>query len=217
MTATADEDIAGAFEAALAQDAGVPATPAEPSMPAPPPKAPAEEKPKPKRAVKPKGDDKPRTAPVQDTVPLPAGKYAEGLMAFGEQVWFVASLNEGLKLGKRNTAAGVKPWVSVPDTRPYAAVFRQQLPVLAKTWGEAAKQNPVVRKYVSKVAGDGDGSWVLGVAFSSAMFCMGCANLARAENEQLRAQLAGQNDKAMQAYMQQLAEQLGLDTEEQAA
>jgi hypothetical protein len=205
-----EDDIAGAFEAALAQDAGVTAPPAEPVAGGPPPRAdPAEQSPRPKPKGRPRKvtpDEQPRTAPV-DAAPLDAGKYAAGLQTFGEGAWLVLSLNTGMKFGP----------VGLPDTRPYAAMFKNHLPALAASWGEAAKQNASVRKVVSRIAGDGGGSWVLGVAFSSAMFCMGCANLARAENAELRAQLTAQNDFAGQDYLQQLAESLGLAGQEQAA
>lgn len=215
MTAVAEEDIAAEFQAALAKDAGAEAPAAETVIAAPPRKAdpaeqPARPAPKPRPSKAAKADDKARVAPVAEVAPLPAGKYAEGLTAFGEQVWLVASMNKGIAFGKKKTKDGVKPLVSVPDTRPYAAVFRQHLPVLARTWGEAARQNPTVRKYVGKVAGEGGGSWMLGVAFSSAMFAMGCATIAREENAELRARLAAENDQAVGEYMQQLAEALGL-------
>lgn len=210
MTTLADEDIAGAFDAALAADAGAPAPAAEPAAPAPPRRAdPADVvKPKPKpRPRKPSADEQPRVAPVEESAPLPAGKYAEGLQSFGEGIWLVASMNQGIKIGP----------ISTPDTRPYAALFKQYLPALATTWGEAARQNPSVRRVVGKLAGGGGGSWMLGVCFSSAMFAMGCATLARAENAELRAQLAGANDIAVQAYLQEMTEALGLSAEGQAA
>lgn len=213
MTATvADDDIAGAFSAALAQDAGVTPPATDDAVPAPPRKpdpadASARPAPKPRPAKAAKADAKPRTAPAEETAPLPTGKYAEGLTSLGEQVWLVASLNQGVKLGP----------VSLPDTRPYAALLRQHLPALATTWAEGAKQNASVRKVVGKFAGDGGGSWMIGVAFSSAMFAMGCATLARADNAELRAQLAEQNDTAVQQYLQQMAESLGLGSEGQAA
>lgn len=222
MTATVDEDIASELTSVLSQAAGVPAPAPEVVAPAPPRKPdPAEvaERPKPKPRAKPKGDDTPRVAPAAETAPLPEGKYAEGLMASGEMAWLALSLNKGIAIGKRKTPEGIRPLLALPDTRPYAAMFRQHLPALAKTWGDAAKQNATVRKYVSKIAGDGDGSWVLGVAFSSAMFAMGCATIARAENAELRAQLAAANDQAVGEYMQQMAAALGLgaDQEGQAA
>lgn len=212
MTAVAEDEIAGVFEAALAQDAGVPAAPAAPVAPAPPRKPdPAEQadRPRPKpRPAKAKPDERPRTAPVAEVAPLPAGKYAEGLQSSGEMAWLALSMNQGMRLGP----------VKLPDTRAHAAMFRRHLPALAATWGEAATKNATVRKYVSKVAGDGGGgSWMLGVCFSSAMFAMGCVTLARADNADLRAQLAAQNDQAVQEYMQQMAEALGLDAEGQAA
>lgn len=213
MTAVVDEDLAGAFDAALAADAGAGAAApaAEPAAPAPPRKADAADpavRPRPKpKPRKPPADERPRTAPVEESAPLPAGKYAEGLQSFGDGIWLVASMNQGIKVGP----------VALPDTRPYAALFKQYLPALATTWGEAAKQNPSVRRVVGKISGGGGGSWMLGVAFSSAMFAMGCATLARAENAELRAQLAGANDIAVQAYMQEMTEALGLAAEGQAA
>jgi hypothetical protein len=208
VTTTAD-DIGEAFAAALLQDAGgEPAAVGPPTAPAPPRKpdpaeASARAAPKPRPAKQAKADAKPRTAPPEpEEAPLPAGKYAEGLAQTGEMVWLVASLNQGVKLGP----------VRLPDTRAYAALFRTHIPALASTWGEAARQNASVRRVVGRFAGDGGGSWVLGVAFSSAMLAMSVATLARAENAELRAQLAAQNDQAVQAYLQQMAESLGLDT-----
>jgi hypothetical protein len=207
MSTAVDDDIASTFKAALAQDAGIPAPAAEATAPAPPRKPdPAEQAEQPRakpRPAKPKPDDKPRVAPAEEAAPLDASKYAAGLQSFGEGAWLVLSLNPGLKVGP----------VGLPDTRPYAALFKNNLPALASSWGEAARQNASVRKVVSKVAGDGGGSWMLGVAFSSAMFAMGCANLARAENAELRAQLAAANDVAVQEYLQNLAKSLGIERE----
>jgi len=231
MTVTVEDDIATKFNAALVKDAGgSPAAAADQVMPAPPRKPdPSEQDGQPatsrsRRSSRSKSDNKARvTEPEPEPAAPVEGKWAEGLMVTGEQAWLVLSLNSGIKVGKRQTKGGPKPLLSLPDTRPYAAMLRQHMPALAKTWGEAAKQNPTVRRYVSKIAGSGGGgSWMLGVAFSSAMFAMGCMSLGREENAELRAHLAAQNDQALAQYMQEMADALGLtetetETEEQAA
>lgn len=232
---TAVDDIGGAFNAALERDAGK--APAEaPEVPAPPRRDPAAPhgraedgspiapyglkadgtpRLKPAGPGRPKGDEKPR---VETSSPASgekqAGKdYVPGLVGMGENLWLLLSLNQGVSLGKRKGKDGtVKPVLSLPDTRPYAAVFREQLPMMAKTWSEAANQNATVRRYVSKFAGgEGEGvSWVLGVALSSAMFAMGCGQLARQENAELRSQLAAKNDGQVKEYFQSMLEKLGM-------
>ena len=169
------------------------------------------------------GEDKPRVE-TSAAPAAPAGKtagkdYAPGLVATGEQLWLALSLNQGIKFGKRKAKDGtVRPLVSLPDTRPYAVVFREQLPMMAKAWSDAANQNATVRRYVAKFAGsEGDGiAWVLGVGLSSAMFAMGCATLAKQENAELRAQLAEKNDGDVQQYFQQMLELMGLAEAEAA-
>lgn len=237
MTAVAD-DIGAAFEAALAKDAGVPVPPEIPAPPRKDPAAPhgraedgspiapyglkADGTPrlKPPGPGRPRAEDKPRVdnVPAVPSGGKPAGKnYAPGLAATGESVWLLLSLNQGISLGKRKAKDGtVKPLVSLPDTRPYAVVFRQQVPMMAKAWSEAANQNATVRRYVSKLAGgEGEGvSWVIGVGISSAMFMMGCATLAKQENAALRADLTAQNDGDVKAYFQQMVEAMGLQEAE---
>lgn len=232
MTAAVD-DVDVAFEAALAKDAG---QSAPPQAPAPPrvdrdPKAPhgraedgtpnapyglkADGTPR----IKPAGPGRPKEdAPrVTASAAAPAaGKsggrdYAPGLMAAGESAWLVLALNQGFGVGKRKAKDGtVKPLIGLPDTRPYAAVFKQQLPLMAKTWSEAANQSAKVRQWVDKIAGDEEGvSWVLGVTVSSVMFLMGCKQLASAQNAEMRAQLAEKTDSDVQEFFQDVLAQIG--------
>jgi len=214
MTATAaEDDIAGAFNAALEQDAGLPAGGAEVAMPAPPRKPdPADaglEKPKRKPRTARKPDDEPRTAPAAPA-PEPPGKgdYTEGLMSVGGQVWLAASAIRGGKIPLLN--------IPLPDARPYAFAFRRQLPALAAALNEGAKQNATVRRHVIKWTGDGSMSWMLGAGIA----CMGllgaCIEIGQLPAEQ-RAQLAAANDAEMQAEIEKLIESMGVGVEVPAA
>ena len=237
MTALTD-DPAAAFEAALAKDAGIDPDPVQ----VPPPPRKPERDPdaphgrdsdgnpltpygvkrdgtpriKPAGPGRPKGDEAPRVtaAPATDMSEGAEGTdYAPGLIDAGQSVWLLLSVNHGIGFGKRRSRDGsVKPLVSLPDTRPYAAVFRQQLPMLAGAWSEAANQNATVRHYVSKIAGgEGEGvSWVLGVTVSSAVFALGCAQLAKKENAALRAELAEKNDGDLGQFFQSVLEKIGM-------
>lgn len=240
MTAIATDEIGDAFSAALAKDAGAPAAPGEPDVPAPPrrperdPEAPHGRAPdgkplaphgvkadgtprvKPAGPGRPPKDDAPRVAAV--AVPAKSGSddgdYSSALMGFGTSVWFAASGVRGWSLGKRKANDGtVKPLVKVPDLRPYAAVFHDQLPVQVAAWNEAAKQNATVRSYVEKLAvGDGSVSWVLGVAVASAGLIGACAELARAPQD-VREQATAANDSYLQEHLGDLVKAMGLETE----
>ena len=235
MKAVTDDPVAE-FEAALAQDAGIDPDPVQ----APPPPRKPERDPdaphgrdadgnplapygtktdgkpriKPAGPGRPKGDEAPRVTATPAPDVSEGTDYAPGLIDAGQSVWLLLSVNRGFGIGKRKARDGsVRPLVSLPDTRPYAAVFRQQLPVIAQTWSEAANQNATVRHYVSKLAGsEGEGvSWVLGVTVSSAMFALGCAQLAKKENAALRAGLAEKNDADLGQFFQSLLEKIGVE------
>ena len=220
MTATTD-DVAAAFEAALAADAGASVPP---EVPAPPridhdPKAPhgraedgsplaphglkADGTPrlKPAGPGRPKGDDKPRVAAAAAS---PAGKgggadYTADLMDLGHQVWMGASMIRGGKLGP----------IRLPDARPFAFVWQQQLASGAAAWNEAAKQNATVRGWVQKFSGDGSASWVIGVGIWGIGLVSACVELAKAPAE-VRAQAAAANDAAMQEFIGKQVEAMGL-------
>lgn len=215
---TATDEAQAAFNAALAQDAGRPAQDDLGFDADPPPvkeAKPADDKPRTRKRAEPKGDAKPRTAPAA-LAPDSGKDYAPGLLATGEQIWVALSVNHGVSLGKRKMRDGsIRPLLSLPDTRPYATVFHRFLPLMARAWSEGANQNPTVRRWVSKFAGDaGEGiSWVLMVGLSSAMFAMGCAKLAEAQNVELRAQLAEQNDAHLAQYLQTMLEKMGMPAE----
>jgi hypothetical protein len=174
---------------------------------------------KPAGPGRPKDDDKPRVAAVTqtaDTGKVSGGgagpDYSGALMAFGTSVWFAGSGVRGWQFGKRKARDGsVRPLVSVPDLRPYAAVFHDQLPVQVAAWNEAAKQNPTVRGWVEKLAGgEGSVSWVLGVAVASAGLVGACAELAKAPQE-VRDQAAAYNDACAREHVADLVKAMGLE------
>lgn len=215
MAATVDEDIASELTSVLAGAAGVPDPAAEQVAPAPPRKPEPDgqaEKPRPPRKPRPPKDDAPRTAEPEPPVP-DAGKddYTEGLMGLGGGVWLVAS---GLRGGKIPLVG-----IPVPDLRPYAWAFRQQLPALVKAANEGAKHNATVRKYVVKYAGDSSNAWMLGAGIAVMGLLGTCIEIGRMPADQ-RAQLAAANDKAMQAEIAEIAQAMGLaeaQEQEQAA
>lgn len=225
MTAVAD-DIGAAFEAALAKDAG---TSPPPEVPAPPriperdpaaphgraddgsPKAPFGLKSdgtprlKPAGPGRPRADDKPRvTAAAAPSAGKPADKpdYTEALMGLGTAVWLGASSIRGGKLGP----------VRLPDCRPMAMAWRQQLPQLAAAWNAAAQQNTTVRGYVENLTGDGGKSWVIGVAVTGASFVGSCIELARAPKD-VRDQWAAANDAEMEQFIKRQVEAAGLEAQ----
>jgi hypothetical protein len=205
MSTAVDDDIASTFKAALAQDAGIPAPAAEATAPAPPRKpdpaeATARPGPKPRPAKAAKADAKARTA--SSAAVKPSGEpadYTADLIGAGQNVWFAASMVKGGKVGP----------VRVPDLRPYAAVFNQQLPAMAAAWNAGAQQNATVRGYVSRLAGDGGVSWVIGVGIATAGLVSACVTIASAGPE-VRAELAEANDQAMGAYVQNMMATAGL-------
>lgn len=211
MTTVADE-VDAAFNAALLKDAGASAPDPEPDYPAPPvkdaPKA-SDSKPRTARkpaAKKPSPDAKPRTAAA-----APEGKdYTGDLLSLGMNVWGAASMVHGFSFGKRRTPDGeVKPLVSVPDLRPYAAVFNQSLPNLATAWNQAAQQDSRVRAWVERYTGGESPTWVLGVAATAGQFLAGCYAMAKAPAE-VKAQAAEANDQALQAAVEAQVKAMGM-------
>lgn len=212
MTATVDEDIAGAFTEALAKDAGIPAPAAETVMPAPPRKPDPSETPapaRPARKPRPAKDDRPRVAEAAPPPPSDAkGDYTEGLTNLGGQVWFAASALRGGRIPVLN--------IPLPDARPYAFAFRQQLPTLVAAANEAAKQNSTVRRHVVKWTGDGSMSWVLGAGIAVMGVLGSLVEIGKAPAE-VRAQLAEANDAAVAAELQKIVKAMGFEAEAQAA
>jgi hypothetical protein len=203
MTAPSVED---AFSAALAADAGA----SPPDYPAPPrhdpgdPDAPHGRGPDgtplapygfiadgTRPRIKPAGPgrkgkaDKASQPRVKDAVVVPAAgggwvtkDYREDLAGLATTLWMAGC--------------------SVPPARPYAHLLKQTSPGMVEAWNKGAQQNPYVRGYVEKLAGDGSWAWVIGCAVTTAPFLMGCWDLARpvkdparrAERDQTKADLA---------------------------
>lgn len=161
------------------------------------------------------GDEKPR---VDDKPDSPgAGKdrdkdtgggadYAADLNELGMAIWLGASAMRGGKLW----------FLRFPDTRPYAAVWKQQLPASVAAWNVAAKQNAAVRGYVKKFSGDGSWSWVIGVSVSSISLLAACIEVAKAP-AYVRETLADSNDQEMEQFMTAQLAEMGLIPEEAAA
>lgn len=211
MVAAVADEAQAVFTAALAKDAGVTVPDPEPDFPPPPVKPaekPADSKTRTRKpaAKKPSPDAAPRTAAAE-----PAGKdYTGDLLSLGMQGWAAASLVRGFQFGKRKTPDGeVKPLVSVPDLRPYAAVFNQSLPGLATAWNQAAQQDPRVRAWVEKYTGGDSPVWILGVAAATGQFAAACMAMAKAPAE-VKAQAAEANDQALQAAVEAQIEKMGL-------
>lgn len=219
MTA-AVTDVDAAFEAALAADAGLSA-PAD--IPAPPrherdPEAPhgrAEDgtpiapfglkadgtprlrEPGPGRGNK---ADAPRVTslPKAAAPKAAAADYTEDLLGLGTAVWLGVSSIKGGSLGP----------VRLPDCRPYAAVWKSQLPQMAAAWNAAAQQNATVRAAVEKFSGDGSMTWVVGVAVVSAGLVSSVAQLAKAPQE-VRDNFAQANDELIQEYVSRQVAAMG--------
>ncbi len=159
-----------------------------------------------------KSDDKPRvTAQGKDTPASPAkaasgqpgsgGRdYSEDLAGLGYSIWMGASAVRGGKLPL------VK--ITMPDLRPYAYVWEDQLPRGVAAWNAAAQQNATVRGWVQKLAGEGSWQWVIGVGIWGANFLAGCQEL-RADSG-LATQAAAANDLNIKAFLaQQIAQAAG--------
>lgn len=221
MTATVDA-VGAAFEAGLHADADkappadIPAPPRKPERDPDAPHGRADDgtpiapfgigqngKPR----VKPAGPGRPAEKPrVVASAPAAAGKpggaakdYTEDLMGLGTAVWIGASSMRGGKLGP----------VRLPDTRPYAAVWKQQLPSLATAWNVAAQQDPTVRKYVEQFTGEGSKTWVIGVGIAMVGLVSSCMEMAKAPAE-VKAAAAEANDQNMQNYIRAQVAEMGL-------
>jgi len=236
MTAVAPElgDVATAFSAALDADAGA-AVDHGPRVSAPPkksdnpdaphgldengvPLAPYGHKADGRPRIKPGGtgrrspDDKARVATMRPASsqagPGPgAGSssadgpdFTEQLADLGTTVWLAGSMLRGGRLFI----------VPVPDARPYAAVFKQQLPGLVGAWNVAARQSSAVRGYVERVSGEGAWSWKVGVAVTCVGFVAACAEMAKAPAE-VKAAAAAANDAELERFMTAQIAELGLE------
>ena len=234
MTAPAPPDVDEAFRRALEQDAV-----ATPAYPAPPrqavsadPEAPhgrAEDG----TALAPHGhtkDGRPRIKPAgpgrgkhraEDqprVTDAPAGAvegqvitgpdYREDLTGLAMTVWLAGSTMRGGRL----------LILPVPDTRPYAAVWYQQMPGMVNAWNEAARKNAKVRGYVEKLAGEGSWAWVFGVTVTSMSFLAGCVEIARKDDAETgdararaRAAAAEANDARLREFMEAQIQAIGLE------
>lgn len=237
MTAVAPElgDVATAFTDALAADAGA-AVDHGPPVSAPPkksdnpdaphgvdangvPLAPYGHKADGRPRIKPGGpgrakspDDKARVA----TLPRSSSSASSGSSAssssddgpdfsaqladLGTTVWLAGSMLRGGRL----------IIVPVPDMRPYAAVFKQQLPGLVGAWNVAARQSSTVRGYVERVSGEGAWSWKVGVAVTCVGFVAACAEMAKAPAD-VKAAAAAANDAELERFMTAQISELGLE------
>lgn len=214
---TVTDEIGDAFSAALVKDAG--AAPDPVTAEAPPrrserdPEAPhgrAEDgtplapfgtkadgtpRVKPAGPGRPSKDDQPRTAPPAPPAPKDEEDgYAADLLALGQQVWVAMSMLRGGRI------LGVR----LPDVRPYAMVWHQQLPAGAAAWDQAARQSPQVRAFVQRYTGNGSSTWVLGVGLWGVALVGSCIELAKAPAE-FRATAADANDKMVSEF---IAEQI---------
>lgn len=241
MTAGTAElgDVDAAFMAALEQDAGTPEQPAPAAAPprksdnpdAPhgyeadgtTPKAPyghkADGRPRikpggPGRGSRGTGDDKARVAARPASSPSspssgPAAisaDYTGQLEDLGTSVWLAASMLRGGRLFM----------LPVPDTRPYAAVWRQQSPGLVSAWNVAAKQNAAVRGYLDRLSGDGAWSWKVGVGVTMVGLVSACLEMAKADPA-VKAAAAAANDAELERFMLDQIAELGLEDAGQAA
>jgi len=131
------------------------------------------------------------------------GDYSKQLQDLGTTVWLAGSMLRGGRL----------LIVPVPDVRPYAAVWKQQLPGLVAAWDVAARQSPAVRGYVERVSGDGAWSWKVGVGVTMVGFAAACMEMAKAPAE-IKAAAAAANDAELEAFMTAQIAELGLATGE---
>lgn len=234
MTAAAPElaDVGTAFTDALAADAGA-AVDHGPPVAAPPkksdnpdaphgvdengvPLAPYGHKADGRPRIKPGGpgrakspDDKARVATMRPATAASSPSsgsssdgpdFTEQLADLGTTVWLAGSMLRGGRL----------IIVPVPDMRPYAAVFKQQLPGLVGAWNVAARQSSTVRGYVERVSGEGAWSWRVGVAVTMVGFAAACAEMAKAPAE-VKAAAAAANDTELERFMTAQISELGLE------
>lgn len=222
---TVDEDVASALSGALEADAGHAAA----DEPSPPPRRPQRDPDAPhgrdedgapkapygigsngRPRIKPAGpgrggkkdkDDRPRVAdsPPRGAPGEPGDTYEQDLADLGLSVWMGMS---GLRGGRIPVVK-----LAVPDMRPYAMVFHDQVPALAHSWAVAARQNATVRAYVTRWSGDGSRTWVIGVVVSGAALAAAMAEVSRPEAAAVRARLAEANDQALRELIAQAQQQ----------
>jgi hypothetical protein len=161
--------------------------------------------------------DQPRTteAPREGTVIKPGAgpDYREDLTGLAMTIWLAGSAMHGGKL-----------WIlPVPDTRPYAAVWYDQMPAMVTAWDQAARKNARVRGYVEKLSGEGSWAWVFGVTVTSMSFITGCAELARKDTPETkgaraeaRARAAQLNDLKLGEFMEAQIAAMGLEQASEA-
>jgi len=216
-------DVDDAFAAALAADAGrgapddVPAPPRNERDPEAPhgrdsdgfPLAPFGVKPDGKPRLRepgpgrPKAEDKARVTTSAPAVKATGAKtagadYTDDLLGLGTAVWLGVSSVKGGRLGP----------VRLPDCRPYAAVWKSQMPQMAAAWNAAAQQNATIRGAVEKFSGEGSMTWIVGVAVVSAGLVSSVAQLAKAPQE-VRDQFAAANDELIQDYVSRQVAAMG--------
>lgn len=151
-------------------------------------------------------DDRARVSTLPSSSPASSSSssadgadFTEQLQDLGTTVWLAGSMLRGGRLFI----------VPVPDTRPYAAVWKQQLPGLVSAWNVAARQSTAVRGYVERVSGDGAWSWKVGVAVTCVGFAAACMEMAKAPAE-IKAAAAAANDAELEAFMTAQIAGLGL-------
>lgn len=162
------------------------------------------------------GDDAARVSPIHPGTPAGSGPAASGshaaadgpdfteqLSDLGTTVWLAGSVLRGGRLFI----------VPVPDVRPYAAVWIQQLPGMVGAWNVAARQSPAVRSYIERVSGEGAWSWKVGVAVTMIGFAAACMEMAKASPE-IRAAAAAANDAELDRFMTAQIAELGLQPAE---
>lgn len=145
-------------------------------------------------------DDEPRTTDKPPPDPpkppaaggtLPPVDYTSDLMDTGTAVWMGMSM--------------------LPQLGAYAALWNGQVPAMASSWNGAAQKSAAVRKYVSKLSGEGGWTWVIPVVASTAPLVGGAIALFR--DPAIRAQLAKQNAIQFRIYMERLVSQMQTDSE----
>lgn len=243
MTAAVAElgDVDTAFIAALEKDAGAVAEHGTPAAPPPrksdnpdaphglgpdgTPLAPYGHKADGRPRIKPGGpgrartrseDDRARVAAVRPAGPASSGRAASGGQAAADGPDYTGPLTDlgtSLWLAGSMLRGGRLLILPVPDVRPYAAVFRQQMPGLIGAWNVAARQNATVRGYVERVTGDGAWSWKVGVAVASAGFAAACIEMGKAGPD-IKAAAAAANDAELERFMTEQLAELGLEAAE---
>lgn len=168
-----------------------------------------------------KADDKPRvTGPGKDA-PATGAKPGSGQQAAAGPDYSadLAGLGTSIWMGASACKGGQLPLIKlkVPDLRPYAYVWNEQLPTGVAAWNRAAQQNATVRGWVTKLGGEGSWQWVIGVGIWGANFLAGCQELARKENAELRERATALNDQEMKEFLAAAMAAAEMDLQLQAA